>query len=218
MRSLIRSVRNYLNDAANVVIKDTLDPNVEFVSATEDGAYDEDTHAVNWTIEAVPAGEEGSVTLKVKVLKGALKSEKGEGKVVNGGDTTTVKIGNDDEYTVEEVENPVPEKLEKDPYEGSGVLGPVQVGDKIKYEISYKNYLDEKADVVINDKLDKNVKFVSASDGGEYSEEDHAVVWTIEGAEPDAEGTVTLTVESARERGGRQTGRQRGNDDQGRQR
>ena len=34
-------------------------------------------------------------------------SEGGEGTVVNGGETATVQVGNDNEYTLETVENPV---------------------------------------------------------------------------------------------------------------
>ena len=101
----------------------------------------------------------------MKVLEGALESNGGEGKVVNGGDNATVKVGNDNEYTLNEVENPVPEephKKEIAPYEGTGELGGVKVGDEITYEISYKNYKTEAADVVIKDTLDPNVEFVSA--------------------------------------------------------
>ena len=57
-----------------------------------------------------------------------------------------MKVGNDNEYTSEEVENPVPEephKKEITPYEGTGELGGVKVGDEITYEISYKNYKTE---------------------------------------------------------------------------
>ena len=62
----------------------------------------------------------------MKVLEGALVSKGGQGKVVNGGETTTVKVGNDTEFTLEEVENPVPEtpkKVETAPYKGSGEPG-----------------------------------------------------------------------------------------------
>ena len=65
------------------------------------------------------------MTLTVKVLEGALV-DGGRQKVVNGGDNATVKVGNDSEYTLNEVENPVPEvpqKKETEPYEGTGVLG-----------------------------------------------------------------------------------------------
>ena len=79
---------------------------------------------------------------------------------------------------MEEVENPVPEEPEKketEPYEGTGVLGTVKVGDEITYEISYKNYKDEAANVVIKDTLDKNVEFVSAAERNENPRR-HAVV------------------------------------------
>ena len=46
--------------------------------------------------------------LTVKVLDGALTSSGGNGKVVNGGETATVKVGNDSEFTLEVVENPLP--------------------------------------------------------------------------------------------------------------
>ena len=98
--------------------------------------------------------KEGKVTLTVKVLEGALESKEGP----NGGDTATVKVGNDKEFTLNEVENPVPEephKKETAPYEGTGVLGAVKVGDEITYEISYKNYKADAADIVIKDTLDQ---------------------------------------------------------------
>ena len=46
---------------------------------------------VTWTLKDVEAGKEGTVTLTVKVLEGALESKGGEGKVVNGGDTHGVR-------------------------------------------------------------------------------------------------------------------------------
>ncbi|MBQ9033688.1 MAG: DUF11 domain-containing protein, partial [Lachnospiraceae bacterium] len=192
------SYKNYKKDTANVTIKDTLDPNVEFVSASDGGA--KTGNAVFWTIENVEAGKEGTVTLTVKVLEGALQSKKGPGKVVNGGDSTTVKVGNDQEYSVEVVENPVPEppvpeephKREISPYKGNGTLGEVNVGDEITYEISYKNYKDEAVDVVIKDTLDKNVEYVSTSDGGKLV--NGVVIWTLKDVEAGKAGKVTLTV------------------------
>ena len=59
---------------------------------------------VVWTLKDVAAGEEGVVTLKVRVLKGALKSNDGNGSVVNGGDTATVQVGGDAEFTLNTVE------------------------------------------------------------------------------------------------------------------
>ncbi len=176
------SYKNYKSDVADIIIKDKLDPNVEFVVNNDGSVYDADNRTVTWTIRNVAAGSEGTVSLTVKVLEGALQSKRGPGKVVNGGDNTTVKVGNDNEYSLNEVENPVPEnpeKKEKTPYEGTGLLGAVKVGDEITYEISYKNYKTEAANVVITDTLDPNVQFVSASDDG--AEASGVVTWTITG-------------------------------------
>ena len=151
---------------------------------------------MTWTIKNVEAGKAGKVTLRVEVLEGALVSKQGPGEVVNGGDTATVKIGNDEEVTLEVVENPVeeePHKKEVAPYEGTGTLGAVKVGDHITYEISYVNYKATAADVVIKDTLDKNVKFVSADNGG--VEANGVVTWTIKNVKAGASGKVTLVVE-----------------------
>ena len=101
------SYRNYKDRAADVKIKDRLDANVAFVSASDGGRNRKGV--VSWTLKDVPAGKTGTVTLKVKVLEGALKSNGGPGKVVNGGETATVQVGNDAEYTLDVVENPVDE-------------------------------------------------------------------------------------------------------------
>ncbi len=185
--------RNYKTEAADVVIKDKLDKNVSFVSASDGGTNQDGT--VAWTLKAVPAGKEGKVTLTVKVLPGALVSKGGPGKVINNGDTATVKVGNDKEFTLDTVENPIPDepgKKEIKPYEGNGVLGAVQVGDEITYQIDFRNYKHEPVDVVIKDKLDQNVSFVSASDSGVL--ENGTVVWTLKAVPAGKEGKVTLTV------------------------
>ncbi len=55
-------------DVTNVTILDFLPPEVDFVSATHDGGYDEVTHAVLWDIGTVPAGTSGpTIELVVKV-------------------------------------------------------------------------------------------------------------------------------------------------------
>ena len=102
------SYTNYKKETAKVTIKDKLDPNVEFVSADNGGVYNAKNHTVTWKLKDVPAGKTGKVTLTVKVLKGATVAGGGPGVVVNGGDTTTVQVGNDHEMTVETVTNPVP--------------------------------------------------------------------------------------------------------------
>ncbi|MBQ6515131.1 MAG: DUF11 domain-containing protein, partial [Clostridia bacterium] len=189
------SYENYKKVAADIIITDKLDEHVEFVSASEPGTNVNGT--VTWTIKNVEAGKKGTVTLTVKVLESALQSKEGPGKVVNGGDTATVQVGTDPALKLNTVENPVedkpvPEKKETAPYEGNGVLGAVQVGDLVTYEISYKNYKKEKADIVITDKLDPHVAFASASDGGQNK--DGTVIWTLKNVAAGKEGKVTLKV------------------------
>ena len=191
------SYKNYKDAAADIAISDKLDANVEYVSASGSGAYDADTHTVSWTLADVAAGNDGTVTLTVKVLEGALESKRGSGKVVNGGDTTTVKVGNDNAYNLNTVENPVPENPEKQeitPYVGKGVLGAVKAGDEITYTISYKNYKNSEADIVIKDKLDANVEYVDKQDGSAYDASDRTVTWRLTRVAAGAKGTVSLTV------------------------
>jgi uncharacterized repeat protein (TIGR01451 family) len=187
---------NYKETATTVVVTDKLDKNAEFVSAEPEGkyAYNKDEHTVTWTLENAAVGS-GTVTLTVKVLEGALKANGGEGKVVNGGDTASVKVGDDPEIKLNTVENLIPEKKEIIPYEGTGILGSVAVGDEITYEIEYYNYKDETATVTITDKLDKNVEFVDATPiaSAEYDETTRTATWTIENA-PAGADSVTLTV------------------------
>ena len=116
----------------------------------------------------------------------------------DGDVTVTVSIGNEKEVPVD------PTKTETSPYEGSGVLGPVKVGDEITYEIAYKNYKGKAATVTVNDKLDPYVEFVSAP--AESADEagvahgegtlgsDGVVTWTINNVPSLASGTVKLTV------------------------
>ena len=195
------SYTNYKSIDSDVIIKDTLDKNVEFVSASDGGKLN--NGVVTWNIPNVGAGTEDKVTLTVRVLESALESNGGPGKVVNGGrnsngeNTATVQIGDGAEYGLEEVINPVPEspvKQEVSPYKGTGKLGTVKVDDEITYEISYKNYKDAKADIVITDKLDGNVEYVSSSDDGAYNNATRVVKWTLKDVPAGKEGMVTLKV------------------------
>ena len=85
-----------------------------------------------------------------------------------------------------------PTVKEVTPYEGTGQLGAVKVGDEITYEISYKNYTSEAAEVTITSTLDDYVEFVRASDGWTLSTS--AVTWTLSSVAAGAAGTVRLTV------------------------
>ncbi|MBQ6514307.1 MAG: hypothetical protein IJI09_06230, partial [Clostridia bacterium] len=197
--------KNYKSGTETVTVKDKLDAHVEYVSSEVNGeastAEPDSNKVVTWTIDNVGAGKNGTVTLTVKVLETALESKGGEGKVVNGGDTATVQVGHDPEYTLNEVENPVPDnpvKREITPYVGTGTLGGVKVGDTITYEINYKNYKSGTETVTVKDKLDAHVEYVSSEVNGEAStaapDSNKVVTWTIDNVGAGKNGTVTLTV------------------------
>ncbi len=194
------SYYNNLSSRAEVVIEDTLDAGVTFVSASDDGVYNAATHTVTWTIEA-EAYAKGTVTLKVTVNSNALLTEGDEtASIVN---SATVKVGNQDEVTTNEVENPIPSDDPKDPVKavdtnGDGVYDDadtyVAVGDTVTYQISYYNNLNKAATVVIKDKLDKGVTLVSVTGDATYNTLTRTITWTIDNVSAFTEGTVYVTV------------------------
>ena len=116
------SYENGNDDAADIIITDKLDTNVTYVSSEPSGVYSDTNNTVVWRLSGVPAKTAGTVKLIVEVKEDALESKGGPGKVVNGGDTATVKVGNEPEVTLNTVENPVPDgpvKTETSPYAGT---------------------------------------------------------------------------------------------------
>ena len=177
------SYKNYKSKTADVKITDPLDENVDFVSASDGGR--EKGGTVTWTIKDVAAGKEGNVTLKVRVKDGV------KGELINN--QAHVQVGNDAVFDTEVVTNPTtddPVKTETKPGEGAKV----KPGDKVYYEISYHNYRPETADVTVTDRLDKNVKFISANKGGKYDAGTHTITWTIKDVPGDDRGKVKFTV------------------------
>ncbi len=115
------SYYNHNDDTAMVTIKDALDSGLDFVSATEGGSYDADTHTVTWTIADAASHTEGNVTVTVKVNETALKG----GIVTN---TASVKIEDGDVVDSNTVEIPVTEKSEGTTG-GNGGTGTTKTGD-----------------------------------------------------------------------------------------
>ncbi len=91
---------NYMPRTAKVTVTDPLDKGVDFVSASEPGVYDADSHTVTWELGEKEAGDKGTVTLTVKVNVNAQKP----GEVQN---QATVTVDNKPDQT-NIPENPVP--------------------------------------------------------------------------------------------------------------
>ncbi len=149
--------KNGHQEKADVIISDPLDKGVDFVSADNNGTYDSKTHTVNWKLTDQEAGSEGDVQLRVKVNTRATEV----GVIDN---QAKVKVGNDPFVNTEIMENPTPheEKTEVNPGEGMQVM----TGDEIDYQITWHNYEETESKVVITDKLDPGVDFVSAGVAG----------------------------------------------------
>ncbi len=67
----------------------------------------------------------------------------------------------------------------------------VSVGDILTYEISFKNPLSQKAEVVITDSIPEFTEFQSATDGG--TRNDNTVVWQLS-VDPSSERSVRMNV------------------------
>ncbi|MCD8396406.1 MAG: DUF11 domain-containing protein [Lachnospiraceae bacterium] len=182
---------NHNNETAVVTIVDELDAGVDFVSASDGGIYDSQTHTVTWNLGSVDAFTGGIVTLTVEV------NESAGDQVEND---AVVKVG-DNEATTNLVVNPVEEPVEptksveigdSDDTDDNGEA--VAAGNELVYTIGYYNYRSEAVTVTITDALDAGVDFVSASNHGVYDETSHTVTWTIYNVKARTQGSVTLTV------------------------
>ena len=166
---------------AEVTIKDIVPEGTKYVSADNEGAYDQGTNTITWTLGEQEAGASGTVSFVVEVLDNA-----GGTDVTNKAE---IMVGNNDPKQTNEVTTKVPGKESK--VEGDGEL---QVGKVLTYTISYKNPEEEAATVTIKDIIPEGLDYVegSASNGAAYNEEDRTLTWTIADVQPGTEGTVTF--------------------------
>lgn len=185
------------------VITDRLPEDAKFVSASDGGVYDRESHTVTWTMET-GAHAKGEVSVKVKVLESASgkdienrafvdMDEAHIGTVTKNGDT-------EDGHT----RNYVPRKQVLDA-EGQDIdRENVAAGDIVTYRITYKNDGYTVRTVAIDDILPAGVSFVDASDGGKVFSivKGDNVHWSFE-AEPGTEGSVTVRVKVGEELNGK---------------
>ena len=175
---------NNRGDGAKVTITDPLDDGVDFVSASNGGIYNPDTHTVTWMLDQQKTGASGAVTLTVQVNEKALQ----QGSVLN---KATVQINGEAAAETETVtvrtDTEEPHKKLISPAEGTSV----QVGSVLTYQITWRNVSGTAA--VIEDALDSGVDFVRAS-GGVYDAGTHTVTWDIAEQTPGTVNTLTITV------------------------
>ena len=156
-------------NANNVVVRDVLGEGLELISA-DGGVYDPITRTITWTVN-LNSGETKSFKVVAKVI--------GYGNVTN-----SLVVGNKTSTVDVDVPEIIPSKDADNMYPN--------FGDSIDYTITVNNI--GKADakhVVVVDRLDKGLKYVSSSHNGVYDEASHTVTWVVDIA---AGSSLDLTV------------------------
>ena len=157
------------SNAVNVAVRDVLGEGLEFISA-DGGVYNPITRTITWTVN-LNSGETKSFKVVAKVI--------GYGNVTN-----SLVVGNKTSAVDVDVPEIIPSKDADNKYPN--------FGDSIDYTITVNNI--GKADakhVVVVDRLDKGLKYVSSSHNGVYDEDSHTVTWVVDIA---AGSSLDLTV------------------------
>ncbi|WP_400244065.1 adhesin [Methanobrevibacter smithii] len=162
------------SNAVNVAVRDVLGEGLELISA-DGGVYDPITRTITWTVN-LNSGETKSFKVVAKVI--------GYGNVTN-----SLVVGNKTSAVDVDVPEIIPSKDADNKYPN--------FGDSIDYTITVNNI--GKADakhVVVVDRLDKGLKYVSSSHNGVYDEASHTVTWVVDiAAGSYLDLTVTAFVE-----------------------
>lgn len=180
---------NFATVASTVVITDQLSLGMDYIFASDGGVYTEANRIVSWTFPDVPAGEAGTVTLEILVNADAeVVLENSALITIDGSQTRNTNV----------TKNPVipkdPEKKVSDISDSGKGGTPVKANDLITYDISYLNYDETSADILIEDRLPDGVDFVSASNGGSHDPATHLVTWNLANLPSGAKGTVSVVV------------------------
>ena len=162
------------SNAVNVAVRDVLGEGLELISA-DGGVYDPITRTITWAVN-LNSGETKSFKVVAKVI--------GYGNVTN-----SLVVGNKTSAVDVDVPEIIPSKDADNKYPN--------FGDSIDYTITVNNI--GKADakhVVVVDRLDKGLKYVSSSHNGVYDAATHTVTWVVDIA---AGSSLDLTVTASAE-------------------
>nr|WP_302511633.1 adhesin [Methanobrevibacter smithii] len=157
------------SNAVNVAVRDVLGEGLELISA-DGGVYNPITRTITWTVN-LNSGETKSFKVVAKVI--------GYGNVTN-----SLVVGNKTSAVDVDVPEIIPSKDADNKYPN--------FGDSIDYTITVNNIGKTDAkQVVVVDRLDKGLKYVSSSHNGVYDEASHTVTWVVDIA---AGSSLDLTV------------------------
>ena len=162
------------SNAVNVAVRDVLGEGLELISA-DGGVYNPITRTITWTVN-LNSGETKSFKVVAKVI--------GYGNVTN-----SLVVGNKTSAVDVDVPEIIPSKDADNKYPN--------FGDSIDYTITVNNIGKTDAKhVVVVDRLDKGLKYVSSSHNGVYDEAAHTVTWVVDIA---AGSSLDLTVTAVAE-------------------
>ena len=157
------------SNAVNVAVRDVLGEGLELISA-DGGVYNPIIRTITWTVN-LNSGETKSFKVVAKVI--------GYGNVTN-----SLVVGNKTSAVDVDVPEIIPSKDADNKYPN--------FGDSIDYTITVNNIGKTDAKhVVVVDRLDKGLKYVSSSHNGVYDEAANTVTWVVDIA---AGSSLDLTV------------------------
>lgn len=180
------------HDVHNVVLKDSLPPELVFVSATGGGVYDVNTHTVEWLIGTVASGEADSEQMVAQVLPGTPAVTLITNVAVVLCDEAP--SNRDPEYTWACPDEFSPLYIAKWDGHGDGCVAP---GEVFTYDFYYHN--DDNpvrvTGVTVVDQLPPEVNFMSADNGGAYDGVAHTITWEIGNLNTGHSGNLQAVVE-----------------------
>ena len=165
---------NGVVDAKQVVVVDTLDEGLTFVSASDNGVWDPVKRTVTWIVD-LAKGES-------KVFS-VIATVSGYGNVTNslvvGNKTAGVNVTVPEINPDKTVDNEIP-----------------NFGDNVTYTVTVTNDgIGDANNVVITDVLDKGLKFLNATGNFTYDEKTGTIAWTVDLAKGETKTfNVNVTV------------------------
>lgn len=161
-------------DATGVIVTDALPAELDFVSASNGGVYDDATRLVTWDLGTLAAGD--SVTVQVTATVRA--DTPSDAVITNVGtvDTNEGCVEADNCESTDIDRTPPRVTVEKDDHKSV-----VRPGESTTYDVIATNTSTEQVaeDVVVTDTLPAELEFESADNNGVYDADAHTVTWNL---------------------------------------
>ncbi|MCA9523905.1 MAG: DUF11 domain-containing protein, partial [Myxococcales bacterium] len=179
-------------DATNVVVRDPgIDANLTVIE-TPDGSFDSGSRTATWTIGTIKAGETRTVRLRATInIPLADQTEICNQAFITFAELPGVQVGtispttstpppDGGEKSCVKVSSKPKLKFEKTYVDSNGL--PVKPNDLVTFTLALQNDGTAVAtNLTLTDKLDANLTFVSATDGGTFDATTRTITWVYTG-------------------------------------